>query len=560
MAIIDDIASDLVDLMFEQDPLHPSLLGLPGAHDALADLGESVELAFRDRYLAIADRAEAVDPGTLSPTDRVTRAVVIHQARSCAEAIDVRSVEYVIIDFWVSPAPALLAFLPMLRLSDEALASALLGRLAAIPAYLEQVAERHRIGIAAGRTPVRRHVEGMIRYLDRYLADERNDPLRGIEPPDGVLPDFARRRDELLADVVRPAFARYQDVLANEVAGHGRPDDRAGLCWLPGGDELYRTVARMHTTTDRTPDDLHETGLALIDGLAREYAEIGGRVFGTTDVTEIFARLRTDPALRWESAEQLLSSARTVIERAEREAPKWFGRMPGQRCQVRAVPEVEEPGAAAAYYMAPALDGSRPGTFYANTGRVTERFRYQSEAFAFHEAVPGHHFQITIAQELTDLPLLRRIASATAYVEGWGLYSERLADEMGLYTDDVTRLGMLALDSMRAGRLVVDTGLHAKGWSRQQAVDYLTENTPMPDVEIQSEVDRYIAYAGQALAYMVGRLEILRLRDMARERLGDRFDIRAFHDLVLGSGALPLSVLDGVVSEWAETVPTTPMT
>jgi uncharacterized protein (DUF885 family) len=215
------------------------------------------------------------------------------------------------------------------------------------------------------------------------------------------------------------------------------------------------------------------------------------------------------------------------------------------------VPENEAPGAPMAYYVWPSLDGQRPGIYFANTDRATERDRFVSEVTAFHEAVPGHHFQITIAQELAHLPMFRRLVMPNAYAEGWGLYTERLAEEMGLYSGDVYRLGMLAMDSMRAGRLVVDTGMHAKGWSRAQAVAYLRENTPMADLDINNEVDRYIAYPGQALSYMVGRLEIQRVRRAAEESLGSRFDIRAFHDVVLGNGPLPLAVLDEVVTRWS---------
>jgi uncharacterized protein (DUF885 family) len=200
--------------------------------------------------------------------------------------------------------------------------------------------------------------------------------------------------------------------------------------------------------------------------------------------------------------------------------------------------------------MFPSSDGTRPGTYFANVHEATERPRHVAEAIAFHEAIPGHHFQLSTALGLEDLPLLRRIGDFNAYVEGWGLYAERLAHEMGLYSDDVALLGMLTMDSMRAGRLVVDTGLHALGWSRRQAVDYLVENTPMAKVEIEAEIDRYITYPGQALSYMVGRLEILRIREAAEKALGERFDIKEFHDLVLGGGALPLSVLDAVVAEW----------
>jgi uncharacterized protein (DUF885 family) len=350
--------------------------------------------------------------------------------------------------------------------------------------------------------------------------------------------------------VVRPAFAAYRQVLADEMRQHGRPDDRVGACWLPEGDELYRRLARVHTTTDRTPDELHQTGLDVIEALTQEYAEVGARVFGVSDRAEIFARMTTDPAMRWRDADELLTSAREAVARAEAAVPDWFGRLASQQCKIEPVPPTDAPGAPAAYYVWPSMDGTRPGIYFANTDRATERDKFVSEVMAFHEAVPGHHFQITIAQELTHLPMLRRVVNPTAYAEGWGLYTERLAEEMGLYTSDVYRLGMLTMDSMRAGRLVVDTGMHAKGWSREQAVAYLRENTPMADLDINNEVDRYIAYPGQALSYMVGRLEIQRMRHAAEQALGDRFDIRAFHDVVLGNGPLPLSVLDDVVTRW----------
>jgi uncharacterized protein (DUF885 family) len=382
----------------------------------------------------------------------------------------------------------------------------------------------------------------MVAHLDRYLADPAGDPLRRPEPPSGR-PSFHAERDRLLGDVVYPAVAGYRDVLDTEVVPHGRPDDRPGLCWLPDGEDHYARLVRAFTTTDRSPEELHQTGLDVVAGLRDEYAEVGARAFGTSDQAEIFARLRTDPALRWRDGEELLTAARATIARAEQAAPQWFGRLPTQQCIVEPVPGAEAPGAAAAYYLQPALDGSRPGIYFANTYRATERSRATYEALAFHEGVPGHHFQLTLAQELTDLSVLRRLAPFTAYGEGWGLYAERLADEMGLYSGDLARLGMLSEDSMRAARLVVDTGLHAKGWSRQQVVDYLLANTATPPVEVDSETDRYIAAPGQALAYMVGRLEIQRLRAAAERRLGERFDIRAFHDTLLGSGALPLTVL-----------------
>jgi uncharacterized protein (DUF885 family) len=342
-------------------------------------------------------------------------------------------------------------------------------------------------------------------------------------------------------------------VLAGEIAPHGRPDDRPGLCFLPGGDATYAALTRVHTTTDRSPEDLHRVGLDLAEQLRAQYADLGAKVFGTTDQVEIFRRLATDPGMRWRDGDELIASARAAIERAEAALPHWFGVLPDQRCEVRPVPAAEAPGAPLAYYFQPPLDGSRPGVYYANTDQAQDRNRFLSEVTAFHESVPGHHLQLALAIQRTDLPPLRRLADVNATIEGWALYAERLAEEMGLYSDDVARLGMLAMDSTRAARLVVDIGLHAKGWSREDAVTYLRENTPLSAVEIGSEVDRYIAYAGQALSYMVGRLEIDRIRAETRRRLGAGFDLRAFHDVVLGNCPLPLGVLDRVLSAWKAT-------
>jgi uncharacterized protein (DUF885 family) len=249
-----------------------------------------------------------------------------------------------------------------------------------------------------------------------------------------------------------------------------------------------------------------------------------------------------------------LATARAVIARAEQVAPQWFGRLPSHPCTVAAVPADEAPQAPGGDYLRAAMDGSRPAIYLANTYRAPERDRYTAEAVAYHETVPGHHVQVALAQELPDLPLLRRTAPINAFAEGWALYAERLADEMGLYSDDVARLGMLAGDSIRAARLVVDTGIHAYGWDRRRVIDFLRVNTPMPQVYIEQETDRYIADPGQALSYMVGRLEIERIRAEAKQALGQRFDIRGFHDAVLSNGEIPLDALAQVIDDWVASV------
>jgi uncharacterized protein (DUF885 family) len=549
----DALAEELVRIEFDREPLGASLYGIPGYDALLGDPSAAAEQAARAKMLDLAARADAIEKSEVDAAGAVTLAVVAQQARASVDRIDSHMPEYTITDLFVAPAAGLLTLLPMTALPNTERADDYLTRLRGLPEYLSATAERHREGVAAGRVPVAHLVQAAIEHLDRYLAAPEADQLCRPTPPAEITTVFTAARDRLLSDVVRPAFAAYREVLANEIAQHARPEDRAGLSWLPGGDEMYACLSRAHTTTDRTPDELHQTGLDLMDELHSEFATVGAREFGTSDVAGIFERLRTDPALRWQSGEELLDAARATIARAEAVAPEWFGLLPSHSCTVEPVPPAEAPGAPMAYYLQPSIDGQRPGTYFANTYQPEQRHKHISEVTAFHEAVPGHHLQLTIAGELTGLPLLRRIADVNAYTEGWGLYCERLAEEMGLYSGDVARLGMLSMDAVRAGRLVVDTGMHAKGWSRQQAVDYMTKNVPMPALEVNTEIDRYIAYPGQALSYMVGRLEIQRIRAAAERAMGDRFDIRRFHDLVIGGGPLPLRVLDQVVTDWVTT-------
>ncbi|WP_199442319.1 DUF885 domain-containing protein [Umezawaea beigongshangensis] len=548
MTTVRELADETWELLLDHEPLFATLLGIPGRDDRLRDLSAEASAALRARAEDVVRRAPAATAE--SDEDEVTRAVAVQQARSLIDTLDAATLDHAVAYGFASPVGSLLSHVALIRPVHEQAQRDLLVRLAAIPRYLEQAAQRHLAAVREGRFPLAHLVEEGAALVDRYLADPDADPLRIPE----LDADLAEERDALLADVVRPAFARYRDVLRTDIAPHGRDADHPGLSWLPGGPDRYAALVRVHTTTDRTPEELHRTGLELTAALDREYEEIGARVFGPGTAAEVRQRLRTDPAMKWTSAQEMLDAARATIERAEREAPNWFGRLPRSRCVVEPVPEAEAPNTAGAYYAEPTLDGSRPGTYFTNTHEVRGRDRFIAESVAFHEAVPGHHFQLTIAQELGHLPLLRRFALVNAYTEGWALYAERLADEMGLFSDDLARLGMLAEDSMRAARLVVDTGLHAFGWTRQQVVDHLRENTVMSEVEIQSETDRYVEDPAQALSYTVGRAEIQRLRALAAEIAGERFDLRGFHDLLLGGGPLPMTVLAGVVESWARSL------
>ncbi|WP_229694163.1 DUF885 domain-containing protein [Lentzea pudingi] len=505
------LADEMFQAMMDSSPLSAAMFGLPGWDDQLEDLSVESEQAMRARIAGILSRVETSDE------DPVTLAVIRQQGQAIIDRTDARLVEHTVAQGLAAPVNGLLMIATKVDVSQ---------RLDKFPRYIRQAGQRLR---ESDRRPLQRHVEAGVERVQAFL-DSPAQPWEGDHSGE-----------------IRAAVAEFRDVLASIEDGRG--DEHAGLCWLPEGEENYRKLARNYTTTDRTPDELHRLGLDLIAGLREEYAEIGSRLWGTSDVPEIFRRLRTE--LLWDNEDQMVESAVEAIARAQAEAPNWFGRMPKSECQVRLVDEAGRSTAPIAFYMPAAQDGSRPGIYWLNPLGATERSRTLSEATAFHEAVPGHHYQVSIAADM-DMHEMRRFAFIEAYLEGWGLYTERLADEMGLYSSDEQRLGMLGLDAMRASRLVVDTGIHAFGWSRQQAIDYLRENTVMAEPEIISEIDRYIEMPGQALAYMVGRLEILRIRAEAETKLGDRFDIRAFHDLVVGSGAVPLSTLDQIVTAWAD--------
>jgi uncharacterized protein (DUF885 family) len=545
----DDLAAALLSTVFDADPLSGSMYGFPGYDDRLPDLSADAEEHIAAALAAVARQAEDHTDRGLTETEHQTLDFVRVLARGMAEAARVPLTEFTICDTFVAPVPGVLTTLPKLPLDTEERRQGYLDRLRGMPALLAAAGERHRSGTRAGRTAVARLVESAVAQLDLLMADP---DLGGVARADSEDDHFRRSVAETIEDDMRPALAAYRDTLRTDILPLARDDEHPGICFLPEGEPMYRAMARLHTSMTYTPDELHTMGREIIDQVREELVETGSGLWQTSVPAEIFSHLCDDPELRYSSREEMLEHARRVVAAAEEEAPNWFATTPDEPCTVEPVPEAEEAGMAAAYYMPGAIDGSRHGTYYLNTSKPQERHRYTAEDIAFHEAVPGHHFQLTIAMEATDLPLARRVLHDTACAEGWGLYSERLADEMGLYSDDVARMGLFAADSWRASRLVVDTGLHALGWSRQQAVDWLASNTPMPRIEIESEVDRYISYPGQALAYMVGRREIVRLRALAADRLAPAFDLKEFHDLLLRVGMLPLPALARTVERWID--------
>jgi uncharacterized protein (DUF885 family) len=546
------LAEEYWDSVLEEYPSLATLLGDRRFDDKIEDVSVEADDALRGRWEGLLGRLEAVESEGLGADDRVTRSLLREELANGIEGLSLRLTELAS-DQMDGVHAGLLMLAPQINAPTPESAGKLVERHKQMGALLDQATERFRAGLKAGRTPARLVIDRSINILDNYLAsDIGTDPFVTMEGPKdwGGEAGWRDALADVARDVIRPAFQRYREVLADELLPVSRPDDRCGLNWLgEDGETLYRSLLRRHTTlADRHADEIHAVGLAELDKLAGEYAEVGERLFGTTDLPEIFAHLRGDSVLRYGDGEEIMVDARRCLDAASAAMGEWFGRLPEESCDIVPVPEFLAADAPAAYYFPPAADGSRPGTYFVNQHNPSGRNRFETASVAYHEAIPGHHLQLTIANELTHLPRFQRHSfSNTAFAEGWALYTERLADEMGLYENDLDRVGMLAADSWRSCRLVVDTGLHAMGWSRQQAVDFMAANAPVGVEEIEVEVDRYVAIPGQAVSYKTGQLEIRRLRGLAEERDGDSFDIRSFHDTVLSAGTVSLPVLRELV-------------
>jgi uncharacterized protein (DUF885 family) len=552
-AVLEDLAVEYWDLLMSMNPTYATLLGDHRFDDQIEDHSEERSQWFADRLRSIISRTEAIEDGALGRSERITRSMLLSEATTWREETEL-AVDELNSDQNLGTHARFLTTAPLLAVHEPEHAQAICGRFRQVDRMLESAAERFRAGIAKGRTPARINVERSIHQIDGYVASPTDaDPIVNLHGPEGWEGESAWRDQlhEIVTDIVRPAFERYRDVLADELLPVARPDERCGLTWIDGGEELYATLSRHYTTLDLPADEIHQIGRDAVETeLPPDYAEIGGRALGISDVDPLLERLRNDPTLRFSTADEMLEVATEALDRATEAIPDWFGRLPQAPCVIATVPEHLADDLPRAYYFPPADDGSRPGTHFVNPRAPEEQNRYDAEAVAFHESIPGHHLQLAIASETDDLPLFQRHALVTAFTEGWGLYSERLSDEMDLYSTDLDRIGMLSGDSWRAGRLVVDTGIHAMGWSRQQAIDYLAANTAVSLADIEVEVDRYIGVPGQALAYKIGELEIRRLRDQARRKLRERFDIQGFHDTVLTHGPVTLRLLGELVEAW----------
>lgn len=538
----------------EDNPTSAHMMGDYSNIDKVEHADRNSEDRSITRMRNIAERARVIDRSTLSPADLSTLETLLYQVNTKTALLETRQAEFGLDPIFGLQA-SLHVFVPQLTIETADHADAMIDKYRNVAGAFDESGERLREGLAHGRVNARFAVDGVLEQVDQWLATPLDeDSLLNANLPESFT-DAEReawhdKTKAVVADAVRPALQRYRDLVANEVAPVARPNERAGLFALPDGDLVYSRSLERYTTFPMQAAEVHEIGRQQVERLKDEYRQYGPAGLGTDNVDEIFSILRTDASITHSSGEDIIAVCEAAFERARAEMGNWFGRLPKSDCRVQ-----ETKHGAIAYYFEPAEDGSRPGTFFMNTSNPSAWGHAEVEGTAFHEGIPGHHMQVAIAQEMGDqLPEFRKGEFISAYGEGWALYTERLANEMGLYSGPLELVGMLQNDSMRACRLVVDTGMHALGWSRQQGIDYMWNNSPMSMQQIVGEIDRYLSLPGQAVSYMIGRLEIDRMRTDAEAALGDRFDIKGFHDAIIGSGAVPLESLDRIVKNWVESV------
>lgn len=550
---LNDLFHEYWEDRLKHEPEFASEIGDKRYNDQISDLSVRAvneELAQEQKYLL---RLAAIDPTGFTGEEKTSQELQIRRFEMDEEGAEFKEWEMPIDQSGgiYTEYPRLAAMLSFDTVKDY---DDWIARLHALPKAFEQVTQNMEIGMDDGRVTPRFLLEKALVQV-KQLANEKPEdsplalPLKKF-PATIAAPEQERIRTEMLDAIAKealPAYLRFARFLEVSYVPAGR--EKPGIDALPDGAKYYRFLIRRTTTTDLTPEQIHQMGLEEVKSDEAEMLAIAEKL-GFKDLASFRASLKTNPKLHPASAEALLDAYRGYLKPMQAKLPELFGRLPKAPFEVVAVPDYAEKTAAPAYYQAGTPDGSRPGRLFINTYNATERNLYAVEAIAYHEGIPGHHLQMSIARELTGLPEFRKYGGYTAYVEGWGLYAEHLGKDAGFYQDPYSDYGRLEADEWRAIRLVVDTGVHSEHWTRQQMVDYFHEHSNIDEPSIQSEVDRYIAWPGQALAYKVGELKILELREHARKALGDKFDLKAFHDEVLDAGALPLDVLEARIDAW----------
>jgi uncharacterized protein (DUF885 family) len=553
---LNDLFEEYWQASLEHSPEFASSLGDKRYNDRISNYSVKAENEWLSREQTYLMRLAAIDPDGLSIQEQTSRELLLRQFAEDAEAQQFKE--------WEMPLnqmggihttyPQLVAQLSFTTVKDY---DDWIARLHALPKAFEQVSTNMSIGMEDGRVPPRYLLEKALAQA-KELANQKPAesplalPLKSF--PAAIPPaEQERIKAETLDTIskeVLPAYLRFARFLEVSYVPAGRAEP--GISSLSDGAKYYAFLLRHTTTTDLTAAQIHQIGL---DEVKRDEAEmlLIAQKLGFQDLPSFRASLKTNPKLKAASAASLLDAYRGYLTPMQAKLPQLFGRLPKAPFEVAAVPDYLEKTSAPAYYEPGTPDGSRPGRLRIDTYNATDRNLYAVESIAYHEGLPGHHLQISIAQELDGVPTFRKHEFYTAYTEGWGLYSERLGKDVGFYQDPYSDYGRLEADIWRAIRLVVDTGVHSQHWTRPQMVDFFHDHSAIDETSIQAEVDRYIAWPGQATAYKIGQLKILELRDRAKKALGNNFDLRAFHDQVLDAGALPLDVLSDRIDAWIAT-------
>ncbi len=552
---LQQLSKDFFQNSLDSSPTSAIMRGHKQYFDQIEELNEETFEKETKAVNNFISRLESIDPESLSNREKVTHGMLEFALSSNKDSLVDRSWEF---GAGVSGFTGfLIDYNQQMFVPDSESADMLLKRLELYKRLFTQIADVQMTGLKNNRVATERNLLRTIDQLENYLGSSlEEDPLLLInfspEISDSFISDWKEKAKKIIDSNIRPTVLAYLEQLKSDHISKGRSDEHSGIMWIDGGEETYLRALRKYTGHKNiTVKEVHEVGLSEIERLKKEFFEIGENVFpGVSTPEEVLQKMQTEPSMRYESKEQMLQLAVDTIERAYKPLDQWFTVFPKSPCKVLPVPAESEQHAPPAYYYPPLPDGSRDGTYFLNTYKAETKSIFEAESVAFHEAIPGHHLDRTIAVELQDVPEFQKYVASTAFVEGWGLYSEQLANEMGLYSNHVQQLGRLGNDAWRACRLVLDTGMHGMGWSRDKAIKFFRANSPIEEINSEIETDRYIAWPGQACSYKMGQLKIEELRRKAENELGDNFDIRYFHDEVLCDGGITLPILENKINSF----------
>jgi uncharacterized protein (DUF885 family) len=552
-AELNQIFADYWQDHLKYNPEFASTIGDLRYNDQLSDYSVDAYNASLDRGRAFLGRLEQVDTDGMPDQVKLSKDLLMRELVEDQEEATFKPWELPVNQFYGLQVdlPQLVPNLTFKTVKDY---DDYIARLGKVPTAFQQVTDCMNLGMEDHREPPQYLMEKVLVQVNTLANEKPADspfalPLKSF-PASISAADQARIKTQILDAItkqVEPAYVRFGRFLQSQYIPNARKDP--GIWSLPDGDAYYAFLVKQSTTTDLTPAQIHQIGLDQVKQDEDQLLAIAHKL-GFADVKALDAAAKNNPKLFPTSKEQLLDAYRGYIDQMRPKLPLLFGRLPKAPLVVKPVPDYLEKDQAAAYYDQGSPDGSRPGTVFVNTYNFATRSLTGVEAISYHEGIPGHHLQISIAQELTGLPEFRKFSYYTAYTEGWGLYAEHLGKDVGFYQDPYSDYGRLEADIWRGIRLVVDTGVHSQHWTRQQMVDYFHANSAIDDTNIQAEVDRYIAWPAQALGYKIGQLEFLKLRAKAQQELGPKFDIRAFHDEVIDSGALPMDILEQRTDAW----------